>query len=271
MKHNQYNLSNKTAIITGALGLLGPEWAIALQECGANIVLTDIEEISSPKVQTTRDRIQFPFQYKKMDVTKAEEIQQIAHQYSPDILINNAALDPKVSNNGLSDSSRFEDISLDFWKKSMSVTLEGTFLCCQIFGNEMITRKTKGVIINIASELSFLAPDQRLYEQKNTLLEQQPVKPVTYMVAKAGVVALTKYLATYPTFLKAGIRVNALSPSGVYNNHPDDFVKKLSYKIPLGRMANKEEYRGSIQFLASDASSYMNGHNLIIDGGKSIW
>lgn len=274
-KVKQFDCSGKTAIITGALGLLGPEWAIALAEIGANVILTDVnknynrvtETIEYIKTSSENAKIS----YYNMDVLNKKNIEEVAKQYNPDIIVNNAALDPKVTSSGVGNSSRFEDMSLDFWHQGLEVIMDGTFMCCQVFGQNLISQNKPGVFINIASELSVIAPDQRLYEKENVDLYQQSVKPITYMVAKHGVVAITKYLATYPSFLKNNIRVNALSPSGVFNNHPQDFVDKLSSRIPLNRMARKHEYRGAIQFLASDASSYMNGHNLVIDGAKSCW
>jgi NAD(P)-dependent dehydrogenase (short-subunit alcohol dehydrogenase family) len=128
--------------------------------------------------------------------------------------------------------------------------------------------KHGGVILNIASDLSVIAPDQRLYEQEGVDALMQPVKPVTYSVIKTGLIGLTRYLASY--WANKNIRVNALSPGGVFNNHDIEFVKKLSKLIPLGRMAHRDEYKGAIQFLCSDASSYMTGQNLILDGGRSI-
>ena len=125
-----------------------------------------------------------------------------------------------------------------------------------------------GVILNIASDLSVIAPDQRLYRQPNLPEELQPVKPVSYSVIKAGLVGLTRYLATY--WAKQNVRVNSLSPGGVYNNQPEDFVERLNDRIPIGRMANVDEYIGAVQFLCSEASSYMTGQNLIIDGGRSV-
>jgi NAD(P)-dependent dehydrogenase (short-subunit alcohol dehydrogenase family) len=146
--------------------------------------------------------------------------------------------------------------------------LKGSFLCCQIIGSEMAKRKS-GVILNVASDLAVIAPDQRLYQQDGLPDDQQPVKPVTYAVAKTGLIGLTRYLATY--WADAGVRVNAVSPGGVYNNQPEEFVRRLNQLIPMGRMADIDEWQGAILFLCSDASSYITGINLTIDGGRSIW
>jgi len=147
--------------------------------------------------------------------------------------------------------------------------LTGAFQTAKIFGSDMAKRKARGVILNIASDLSVFSPDQRLYYRNNLNDDLQPVKPVTYSVIKSGLVGLTRYLATY--WIKEGIRSNALSPGGVFNGQSEEFVQKLSNLIPLGRMANKNEYRSAIQFLCSDASSYMNGQNIVMDGGRSVW
>jgi NAD(P)-dependent dehydrogenase (short-subunit alcohol dehydrogenase family) len=154
------------------------------------------------------------------------------------------------------------------WEADLSVGLTGAFLCSQIIGSEMAKRK-RGVIVNVASDLAVIAPDQRLYRKSGLPDDQQPVKPVTYSVVKTGLVGLTRYLATY--WAEAGIRVNAISPGGVYNNQPEEFVQRLASLIPLGRMAKIDEYQAVILFLCSDASSYMTGTNLVIDGGRSCW
>ena len=146
--------------------------------------------------------------------------------------------------------------------------LTGAFLCSQVIGSEM-ARRNKGVILNIASDLAVIAPDQRLYRRDGLPRDQQPAKPVTYSVVKTGLLGLTRYLATY--WADRGVRVNAISPGGVYNGQPDDFVSRLSALIPLARMARVDEYQGAILFLCSDASSYMTGANLVIDGGRSCW
>jgi len=162
-----------------------------------------------------------------------------------------------------------ESFDLEDWNLELAVGLTGAFLCSQVFGSDMAKKRKGGCILNIASDLSVIAPDQRIYMKEKIEEENQPVKPVTYSVIKTGIIGLTKYLATY--WIGSNIRCNALSPGGIYTSQPDDFVIKLSNLIPLGRMAKKNEYRAAIQFLCSDASSYLNGHNLVMDGGRSIW
>ena len=185
-----------------------------------------------------------------------------------DILINNAANNPKVENTGAVHFSRLETFPLELWENDLAVGLTGVFLCCRIFGCQM-ARQGGGVIVNIASDLSLISPDQRLYRLENVPEEQQPVKPITYSVIKTGLIGLTKYLATY--WVQQGVRVNALSPGGIYNTQKQDFVERLSKLIPMGRMAHLNEYQGAVIFLCSDASSYMTGTNLIIDGGRTCW
>jgi NAD(P)-dependent dehydrogenase (short-subunit alcohol dehydrogenase family) len=270
-----FDLSEKTALITGAAGLLGQEHAFALLEIGATVVITDIsienlelayEKLSNP---TNHSRII----YKVMDVSDVKSINNFSMKMAGrriDILVNNAAIDPKVNvETGLIESSRLENFPVEQWCQQLAVGLTGAFLCSQVFGREMARDGKGGVILNIASDLSVLAPDQRLYKKYGLSADLQPVKPVTYSVIKAGLIGLTRYLATY--WAEKGVRANALSPGGVINGQGDEFVQRISALIPLGRMASKDEYHSAIQFLCSDASSYMNGQNLILDGGRSVW
>ncbi len=187
-----------------------------------------------------------------------------------DILVNNAAIDPKVTSTpGVMHSSRFEAFPVPQWQTEIAVGLTGAMLCSQVFGGAMALRG-RGVILNIASDLGVIAPDQRLYRQPHvTREEEQPVKPVTYSVIKHGLIGLTKYLATY--WADKGVRVNAISPGGVFNNQDPAFVERLTRLIPMGRMAQVDEYRAAVQFLCSDASSYMTGQNMVMDGGRSVW
>lgn len=274
---NRFDLSNKWAIVTGAGGLLGREHSFALAETGANVILTDINT-DSTNILCNDLKEQFSDQsFHSIEMNVADESSvRNALTYSNencgkiDILINNAAIDPKVKKdeNKLLEDSRLENFSIESWDFQVAVGLTGAMICSKVFGTEM-AKNGHGVILNISSDLSIMAPDQRLYKKDNLEEELQPVKPVTYSVIKHGLIGLTKYMATY--WADKGVRVNALSPGGVYNNQPDGFVEKLADLIPMGRMANKDEYRGCVQFLCSNASSYMTGQNLAVEGGRSVW
>ena len=274
-KLERFNLSNKTALVTGAAGLLGQQHAAALLEINANVILTDI---SPNGLLLARKNLEQEFgvgciEAHILDVTEEKSIASVLEDFSGkrvDILINNAAIDPKVQKgSGLLEASRLENFPLDQWQKQIDVGLTGAFLCSKIFGSAMASDGLGGVILNIASDLSIISPDQRLYSQPALPSEMQPVKPVTYSVIKAGLVGLTLYLSTY--WANHGVRVNALSPGGVFNGQEDEFVNRIKTRIPMGRMANVDEYRSAVQFLCSDASSYMNGQNIVIDGGRSAW
>jgi len=210
-----------------------------------------------------------------MDVSSLEAIHLVQkalldQEIEIDILVNNAAIDPKVKDDaGIIETSRLENFSREQWDLQLAVGLTGAFLCSQIFGTAMAKSGKGGVILNIASDLSVFAPDQRLYRKDGLSDDMQPVKPVTYSVIKAGLVGLTRYLATY--WADHGIRSNALSPGGVFNGQGEEFVQRLSSLIPMGRMASRDEYRAAVQFLCSDASSYMNGQNVVMDGGRSVY
>jgi NAD(P)-dependent dehydrogenase (short-subunit alcohol dehydrogenase family) len=209
-----------------------------------------------------------------MDVSQPSSIKGVASEIKAkelriDILVNNAAIDPQVTDNrGMLEASRLENFPLEQWDQQQAVGLTGAFLCSQVFGSAMAQDGKGGVILNIASDLSVISPDQRLYRRDNVAENMQPVKPVTYSVIKAGLIGLTRYLATY--WVNYGVRANALSPGGVSNGQPEEFVQRLNSLIPMGRMANKNEYRSAIQFLCSDASAYLNGQNIVMDGGRSV-
>mgnify|MGYP003641986083 FL=1 len=270
--NNVFDLTGKVALITGAGGLLGPKHAEALIEQGAEVVITDHHEDRAKAVcarlndKYNKDCTTFYH----MDVTNKDSVQQVADDLDGvDILVNNAAKDPKVKKEaGLTPDSRFETMTEEYWQEGIDAALNGTFLCSQVFSNKML-KNAGGVILNISSDLGVIAPDQRIYRREGVPEEAQNVKPITYSAAKWAIIGMTKYLAVY--FAKQNIRVNCLSPTGVFNNHPEDFVKKLSNIIPMGRMAHIDEYKGAIAFLCSDASSYMTGENMVIDGGKTIW
>ena len=266
-----FDLSNRTALITGGCGFLGVKHAEAILEFGGEVILTDIisqndgiKVVNKLKDKYNTDKVT----YEWMNVTREYSIERTVSKYNKiDILINNAAIDPKVED-GMEWKNKFEHLELDSWNKTIEVILNGTFLCSQIIVKKMLSTgleseycREGGVILNIASDLSIISPDQRIYDGG--------VKPASYGVAKAGVVNLTKYLATY--LAKKNIRVNSLSPAGVYNNQPDEFVSKFSKLIPMDRMAKPDEYKGAVVFMCSDASSFMTGHNLVIDGGRTVW
>ena len=274
----KFDLTGKTALITGAAGLLGIEHATALLESGAAVVLTDIDEagLAAARETMSRNADITRIQTRGMDVSKLGDIRAVAEYLAAeslriDILVNNAAIDPKVKGDQgvLEETSRLENFPLDQWDLQVAVGLTGAFLCSQVFGTAMARDGKGGVILNIASDLSVFAPDQRLYRKEGLEDDMQPVKPVTYSVIKAGLVGLTRYIATY--WADKRVRCNALSPGGVFNGQNEAFVQRLSSLIPLGRMASKEEYRAAVQFLCSDASAYMNGQNVVMDGGRSVW
>ena len=276
MAFEKFDLTGKTALITGAAGLLGIEHASALLESGGKVVLTDTSEA---RLAQTREALISSFKPEKihtyvMNVTQPTVIQEVSRSLLKtgtriDILVNNAAVDPKVGKDQIvKETSRLEYFSLDQWNTEVAVGLTGAFLCSQVFGAEMAKDGNGGVIINIASDLSVFSPDQRLYRQEATPETSQPVKPVTYSVIKTGLLGLTRYISTY--WADRGVRCNALSPGGIFHNQGEEFVQRLSSLIPLGRMARRDEYRAAIQFLCSDASSYMNGQNIVMDGGRSV-
>ncbi len=269
-----FGLDGKVAVITGGAGMLGEMHAEIIAEAGGIPVLVDIQiEQAEQKAKRIQKKFAVPTLAVKTDITKQEEVRRllktVLQRYGRvDILINNAARNPRVGQSEGVELSRLEHFSLQQWHADLAVGLTGAFLCSKVIGEEMAKRHA-GVIINISSDLGVIAPDQRLYKKPNCSEEKQPVKPVTYSVVKSGLHGLTRYLSTY--WAEKNIRVNSLSPGGVYENQPDSFVQKVSHLIPLGRMAKKDEYKGAILFLCSDASSYMTGANLIVDGGRTVW
>lgn len=265
----RFQLDGRVAVITGGGGLLGREHAAAIANAGGIPVLADLNGDAA-----RRSAREVTGAYPLVtDVTDPVSVRsmcaEILAQFGRvDILINNAANNPQVSPEDVADNCRLETFDLDVWNRDVTVGLTGAFLCSQVMGREMAQRSS-GVIVNVASDLAVIAPDQRIYRQSNLPAEAQPVKPVSYSVVKSGLIGLTRYLATY--WAEDGVRVNAISPGGVDNGQPSAFVEKLTTLIPLGRMAQRDEYREAIVFLCSDASSYMTGQNLVIDGGRTVW
>jgi len=269
MNFESFDLTGKIALVTGGGGLLGRQHAKALIDSGAFVWVADNNFASAAEFCNELMNHAAPLH---MDVTNEESIQRclevvLNKKGVIDILINNAAIDPKVEKDQIFEASRLENFSLEQWNFQLNVGLTGAFVCSKYFGGWMAANKG-GVILNIASDLSVIAPDQRIYRKEGLNDEQQPVKPVTYSVIKTALLGLTRYLAAY--WANKGVRVNALSPGGVYVNQPEEFVNRLCNLIPIGRMANADEYRSAVQFLCSEASSYMTGQNIVIDGGRSI-
>lgn len=274
MNKNLFDLTGRVAVITGGTGMLGQQHAESIASAGGIPVMADLRSDALEESSLAfKERFGPQACVLKVDITDPRSVQDLLAEVLQrfgrvDILINNAANNPKMEKTAQVEFSRLENFPIDQWQTDLAVGLTGAFLCARVIGSHMAQQK-KGVIVNVASDLAVIAPDQRLYRQKGLPEDRQPVKPVTYSVVKAGLVGLTRYLATY--WAEAGIRVNAISPGGVYNDQPEEFVQRLVNLIPMGRMAQKDEYQAAMLFLCSDASSYMTGTNLVIDGGRSCW
>ncbi len=272
-----FDLTGRVAAITGGAGLLGRKHAEAIAAHGGVPVLVDIAPADRIAAEIG-ERFGVSAFAAATDITRPESVKELLARILGrfgrlDILINNAANNPKMENSSEVNFSRLENFPLEQWHADIAVGLTGALLCSQTLGSYMAEafreHGRRGVILNIASDLAVIAPDQRIYRQPGLPDHLQPVKPVTYSVVKSGLVGLTRYLATY--WADSGVRVNAISPGGVFNGQPDAFVRKLTNLIPMGRMACLDEYQGAVVFLVSDASSYMTGHNLVIDGGRTAW
>ena len=264
-----FSLKNKVAIVTGSLGLIGREHCRALAEAGANVIVTDVDEAGCKDIAHSLPNDSMGF---AMDITDKESIENVKaivmNKFSKiDILVNNAAInDMFESPKAASEQSKFENYPLELWQKSVDVNLTGMFLCSQVIGSVMAELKS-GSIINIASTYGITAPDQSLYIKEDG--SQVFYKPPAYSATKGAVIMFTRYLAAY--WGDKNVRVNTLTPGGVENGQDEFFIKKYSDKTPLKRMAQPTDYKGAIVFLASDASSYMTGANLVVDGGWTTW
>jgi 2-deoxy-D-gluconate 3-dehydrogenase len=268
----KFSLEGRTALVTGGAGLLGMQFTRALGEAGARVVVADIDfnAAQSHAIALVDSGIEaVPIQ---VDITNPDSVRVLVELTlndfgSLDILVNSAALDPKFDPENLDAQSgnAFETYPLDKWRSAMDVNLTGMFLVCQACAAQML-KHSYGVIINICSTYGLVGPDQRLYERPDS---PRQYKPVYYAVSKAGVLGLTRYLATY--YAGKPIRVNALTPGGIFNQHDETFVKAYASRTVVGRMANMDEMNGAIVFLASEASSYMTGANLVVDGGWTAW
>jgi 2-deoxy-D-gluconate 3-dehydrogenase len=269
-----FSLNGQVIIITGGAGLLGREYALTVTQAGGQAVIADIDREGAEQAAdfVAGETGQRPVSM-QVDVSVKESVVGLVDQMLErfgrvDGLVNNAALDPKFdTQHAHQHTNSFEDFPLELWNQGLVVNLTGMFLCAQAVAPAMLHQE-KGSIINISSTYGLVGPDQRLYSSDDPQ-EKQVSKPVIYSVTKSAVLGLTRYLAAY--WAGKGIRVNALTPGGVFNDHDDEFVRRYSARTPLGRMADKAEYNGALLFLLSDASSYMTGGNLVVDGGWTAW
>ena len=272
-----FRLDGRVALVTGGAGLLGRRYCEALLQAGARVVIGDVDGAGAEALAAELDTERALGL--KLDVTNEASVndatQRAVQRFKRlDILVNNAALTVRGGSEQLSPAdyfAPFESYKREVWQRAVDVNLTGMLLCAQAAGRQMLLQDPPGgVMVNISSTYGVVAPDQRVYDGvRSPYADATFNTPVSYAVTKTAVLGLTRYLATY--WGKNNIRVNALTPHGVYDNHDDAFVRNFVYRSPLGRMARNDEYRGALLFLVSDASSYMTGANLIVDGGWTAW
>lgn len=270
-----FRLDNKIIVITGATGLLGRKHAEAVASYGGTPVLLDLSQQTVDELANDINE-----KYKvcaigfSVNITDEKAVQNNAKLIIDKFghingLVNNAAKNPKVEDSKKINFSRLEHFPLDAWHDDIAVGLTGSFLCLKHYGYEISKNANGGSIVNISSDLGLIGPDQRLYAQNGIEDNEQNVKPVTYSVIKTGLIGLTKYIATY--WAHKNVRCNVICPGGVKNGQPEDFLKEINARIPMGRMANADEYQGTLLWALSDASSYLNGAVIPVDGGRTAW
>ena len=255
--------------------MLGLQHAAAVAEAGGRVVLADLSQETERLAAELAHEHGIQTLGVRVDITRKTDVEAmvaaVVKEFGRiDILINNAALTVKGGSERAADYfAPFEDYPLDLWERALQVNLTGAFLCCQAFGRVMLEQGS-GVVLNIASDVANISPDHRIYENVVNPHTGAPFNtPIAYATTKAGIVNFTRYLATY--WADKGIRVNCLSPGSVYAGHDPRFVENVTSRIPLARMAHADDYKGAVLFLVSDASSYMTGANLIVDGGRTAW
>lgn len=268
---DKFSLAGRTAIVTGGIGLLGKEFCRTLCEAGGYVFVADINGEEAARVASELTAAGYKAGFCRVDVTSPASVTEMVEKAVSatgrvDVLVNSAAMDPKFDSSGVNQQAGgFEDFPVEMWRSALDVNLTGMFLCCQAVARQM-AKQAEGSIINICSTYGLVGPDNRIYDKPG---QPKRVKPVYYSVTKSGVLGLTRYLATYYAGTK--IRTNALTPGGVYNDHDETFTRNYSARAVLGRMANRDEMNGALLFLASDASSYMTGSNVVVDGGWTAW
>jgi len=272
---NSFSLSGKVIVITGAAGLLGEKHAEAVAAYGGTPVLLDLSQTEVDILAKKLNK-----QYKtnatgfSIDITNESKVKLVSNEVLKrfgkiDGLVNNAANNPKVEATSEKNFSRLENFPLNIWEQDIAVGLTGSYLCIKYFGFQISQNKDGGSIVNISSDLGIIAPDQRLYEEAGVSDSQQNVKPVTYSVVKSGMIGLTRYIATY--WANKNVRCNAMCPGGVENGQPKSFLNKVHSRIPMNRLAQPNEYQGTLIWMLSDASSYLNGAIVSVDGGRTSW
>lgn len=273
---NRFRIPGRICIITGGAGLMGYNHAEAVLSGGGIPVLLDISEDA---LAFAKDRLLGKFPKSEIvtyhtDITNREALEvvrdELLEKYGHiDALINNAANNPKMEGNAKNMGAiTFENFPPSMWAADIAVGLTGSLLCSQVFGAQMAKQKS-GVILNISSDLGVIAPDQRIYRKPGLPDEEQTVKPVTYSVIKHGLIGMTKYIATY--WAEKDVRCNALCPAGIENGQDKEFIGRLTNLVPMGRMASKNEYQSTVLYMISDASAYMTGATVIVDGGRTCW
>ena len=273
--NNIFDLQDKVIVITGAAGLLGKKHAEAIAAFGGIPILLDL---SQGEVTKVAEQLNDQYGVKSMgfavDITNetqgAENVNLLVEEYGKiDGLVNNAANNPKMEDDKEKNFTRLENFLLDAWNQDIAVGLTGAFLCAKHYGYQISKNPLGGSIVNISSDLGVIAPDQRLYMQDGLPNEKQNVKLITYSVVKSGMIGLTKYLATYWT--DKNVRCNAMCPGGIKNNQSEEFLNRVKSRIPMNRLAESDEYQSTLLWMLSDASSYLNGSIISVDGGRSVW
>jgi NAD(P)-dependent dehydrogenase (short-subunit alcohol dehydrogenase family) len=273
MLEKLFRLDNKVVVITGATGLLGRKHAEAVACYGGTPILLDLsQQVVDSFSNELNNKYKIDSVGFAIDITDEKAIENNVKQLikkfgKVDGLVNNAANNPKVEDSEKVNFSRLENFHLDNWNDDIAVGLTGAFLCAKHYGFAISKNSNGGSIVNISSDLGLIAPDQRLYAKKSVNESLQNVKPVTYSVVKTGLIGLTRYLATY--WADKNVRCNAMCPGGIENGQPEEFLKEVNIRIPMGRMANSDEYQGTLLWMLSDASSYLNGAIVPVDGGRS--